>query len=98
MGVVTRICKVCQKSFETENKHKIICSDICRKINNRRKSDSRYHARKEHEARLKAGGIPRFCLKCEEEFISLGPGNRLCDLCGQTNRKTTMISPCIISW
>lgn len=29
---------------------------------------------------------PRVCLRCLEEFPSRGPGNRICDVCTETNK------------
>jgi len=92
------VCKVCGETFTALNKHRIICNDVCRKINNKKVSDARYQASKDREARLKAGGTIRLCLKCQEEFISLGIHNRLCDLCGTSNRRTTMIDPIVVVW
>lgn len=39
------------------------------------------------EAKSSFDTTPRMCLKCNERFESIGPGNRICDTCKRANRK-----------
>lgn len=45
--------------------------------------------------RLKQQEKTRLCLKCDTEFLSGGPDNRLCDSCRKDNQRMTAgVLPC----
>jgi len=62
------------------------CSVECSKIVNRRSAAERSRLRAQAYRRERmVKYAPRTCLSCGERFMSEGPWNRICGLCGERN-------------
>jgi hypothetical protein len=78
-----KICRSCNNPFISEARNQVLCgSKECRKINTTKNRIP--HSRRT----ITTKDVPmreRYCLKCQNKFMSTGFGNRLCVSCRSEN-------------
>lgn len=98
MAQRTAICPICGAEFTTQSHNKKYCGPECKRVGVNAYQRQYYHDLKAGKrrkrlrfgARLQAAKAKhrklRRCLRCDREFSSIGPGNRICRECQEKNR------------